>query len=112
VYAHSQQRETDIYKAPDGKEPYTEFLNSIRDRKAVSKIRIRLTRAESGNLGKHRTVGQGVIELKIDYGPGYRVYVALFGSEWIIVLHAGDKSTQERDIRLAQDYWRYYRGPL
>ena len=90
-------------------EPYTDYVGSLRDRQAAAKIKVRATRAEMGNLGDHRTVGQGVIELKIDFGPGYRLYAALHGDEWIILLCAGDKSTQAKDIVKAHDYWKDYR---
>jgi putative addiction module killer protein len=63
-----------IYKTAKGVEPYADYMDSLRDRQAATKIKVRVTRAEMGNLGDHRTVGQGVIELKIDFGPGYRVY--------------------------------------
>src|SRR5262245_41800623 len=101
-------RKSIIYKTAAGIEPYTEYLEGLRDRRAAAKIKIRVTRAELGNLGYHRTVGQGVIELKIDFGPGYRAYVSLHAND-LIVLLAGDKSTQDKDIQLAHeflmDYW-------
>lgn len=62
-----------------------------------------------GNLGRYRGVGQGVIELKIDFGPGYRVYVGLEGAGLIILLCAGNKGSQDQDIRKAIEYWNDYR---
>jgi putative addiction module killer protein len=106
------QRKSIIYKTAAGIEPYSEYLNALRDRRAAVKIKVRVTRAEMGNLGVHRTVGQGVIELKIDFGPGYRVYAALQGDEVIVLLCAGDKNTQDRDIAKAHDYWEDYRRCL
>src|SRR5258708_799244 len=97
------------YKTATGAEPYTEFVNSLKDRAGAAKIRARVIRAELGNLGAHREVGAGVVELKIDFGPGYRIYVGLRGETSIILLCAGDKSTQEKDIRTALDYWNDYR---
>ena len=70
---------------------------------------MRVTRAEMGNLGDYHSVGQGVIELKIDFGPGYRVYAGLHGAEIIVLLCAGDKSSQQKDIAKAQNYWQDYR---
>src|SRR5437667_10278737 len=104
-----RQRISIIYRTPSGVEPYTEYVDGLRDRRAAVKIKVRVTRAEMGNLGVHRTVGHGVIELKIDFGPGYRVYVALYGEEVIVLLGAGDKHTQDRDIAKAHEYWEDYR---
>lgn len=98
-----------IYKTAKGNEPYTDYVDSLRDREGAAKIRARVVRAELGNLGDHRSVGQGVIELKINFGPGYRVYAGLHGNELIILLCAGDKSSQNKDILHALDYWSDYR---
>src|SRR6266480_5015659 len=98
-------RKSIVYKTAAGVEPFTEYVDSLRDRQAADKIKLRVRRAEMGNLGNHRTVGRGVIELKIDFGPGYRIYTALHGTELIILLSAGDKSTQEKDIVKARAYW-------
>src|SRR5882762_6985296 len=103
------RRRSFIYKTASGIEPYTVYLESLDDRRAVAKIKARATRAEMGNLGDHRTAGQGVIELRIDFGPGYRVYAGLHGNEIIVLLCAGDKSTQHADIAKAHAYWRDYR---
>ena len=62
-----------------------------------------------GNLGDYRSVGEGVCELKIDYGPGYRVYFGQIGSTIVLLLCGGNKSTQEQDIRRAIEYWTDYR---
>jgi putative addiction module killer protein len=106
------QRKSIIYKTRWGVEPYTEYVDALRDRRAAVKIKVRVTRAEMGNLGVYRTVGHGVIELKIDFGPGYRVYAALHGEDVIVLLCAGDKHTQDRDIAKAHDYWQDYRRGL
>ena len=98
-----------IYKTATGSEPYVEYVHSLKDQAGAAKIRIRITRAKFGNLGAHRGVGEGVIEMKIDFGPGYRVYVGLHGQTSIILLCAGDKNSQDKDIRKALDYWSDYR---
>ena len=67
----------------------------------------RLERVRAGSLGKWRSVGEGVIELKIDFGPGYRVYVGIDGRS-VILLLAGEKSSQKADIKTAKDYWSDY----
>lgn len=105
-------RQSVIYKTLQGIEPYSEYVDSLKDRQGAAKIRLRVTRAEMGNLGDHRSVGQGVIELKIDFGPGYRVYVGLQGDKTIVLLCAGDKSSQQKDIAKSQSYWEDYRRKL
>ena|SRR5665213_3143715 len=97
------------YRTATGAEPYTEYVNSLKDRAGAAKIRTRVRRAEFGNLGVYRGVGEGVVELKIDFGPGYRVYAGLHGEASIVLLCAGDKSSQVKDIRAALDYWSDYR---
>ena len=85
--------EIEYYITPDDKAPFLKWLESLRDIKARAKIRTRLDRVQVGNLGDHRPVGKGVWELKIDYGPGYRVYFGKIGSSGILLLCGGDKST-------------------
>jgi|SRR3989339_2125561 len=103
------QKRTIIYKTEAGIEAYTEYVDSLKDRIGAAKIRVRVTRSELGNFGDHRNIGQGIIELRIDYGPGYRVYIGLHGKELIILLCAGDKSSQVKDIQKAKDYWEDYK---
>jgi putative addiction module killer protein len=104
----AQPREIERYVTPDGRIPFSEWLDSLRDRRARVKIKLRLDRIEQGNLGDYRSVGAGVFELRIDYGPGYRVYFGQVGSTIVLLLCGGDKSTQEQDIRKAQEYWEDY----
>jgi putative addiction module killer protein len=94
-----------IYQTPNGEEPYTQWLDSLRDKKAVSLIEVRINRVRLGNFGNHRSVGKGVIELKINFGPGYRIYVGQHGNSSIILLCGGDKKTQDKDIAIARAYW-------
>lgn len=82
-------------------EVYSRWFNSLRDRKARARIDVRIRRLSLGNPGDVRPVGEGVSELRIDYGPGYRVYFAQRGATLIILLTGGDKRTQERDIEKA-----------
>ncbi len=102
-------REVRIYITKDGKRPFKTWLNSLKDIKAVTKIERRLERLEIGNFGDVRSVGNGVLELRIDYGPGYRVYFGQWGTKIVLLLCGGDKSTQEQDITKAQAYWEDYR---
>ncbi|MBG1265557.1 type II toxin-antitoxin system RelE/ParE family toxin [Nostoc sp. WHI] len=105
-----QPREIRDYLTVDGKNIFDEWLDSLRDRRAKAKIRARLDRVEDGNLGDCKSVGEGVFELRIDYGSGYRIYFGQEGITIIILLCGGDKSTQERDIGKAQEYWKDYRS--
>jgi putative addiction module killer protein len=88
-------------------ETYIDWFDSLRDRQARARINIRIRRLCEGNPGDVKPVGQGVSELRIDYGPGYRVYFVQSGETLIILLAGGDKKTQDRDIQtalnLAQD---------
>jgi len=102
-------KELQIYVTVDGRAPFSEWLGALRDIKVRAKIRVRLDRVSLGNLGDCHGVGDGVQELRIDYGPGYRVYFGLVGSTIVLLLCGGDKSTQVKDIEQAKGYWREYR---
>ena len=93
------------YLTKANKKPFKEWLDGLKDITARQKIRIRLDRVRLGNLGNNRAVGDGVFELKIDYGPGYRVYYALDGKTVVLLLLGGDKSTQDKDIARSKIYW-------
>jgi putative addiction module killer protein len=80
---------------------YAEWFKSLRDRQARARINIRIRRLSLGNSGDVKPVGEGVSELRIDYGPGYRVYFVKRGKTLVILLAGGDKRTQDRDINTA-----------
>lgn len=80
-------------------------MERLRDKVAKMRIAQRLRRIEDGNLGDVKPVGEGVLELRIDVGAGYRVYCGRHGENWIILLSGGDKSTQGRDIGRANEFW-------
>lgn len=82
-------------------ETFVKWLDDLRDIKARSRILVRIERLAAGNPGDVKPVGEGVSELRIDYGPGYRVYFMERGQAVIILLAGGDKSTQTKDIRTA-----------
>ncbi|HBA61083.1 MAG TPA: addiction module killer protein [Elusimicrobia bacterium] len=105
-------RKSLIYRTSAGVEAYTEYVDSLADRVGAAKIRARVTRAELGNFGGHKNIGHGVIELRIDRGPGYRVYIGLHGGELLVLLCAGDKSSQRKDILRALVYWSDYKNNL
>lgn len=85
---------------------YAEWFKSLRDRQARARINTRIRRLSLGNRGDVRPVGEGVSELRIDYGPGYRVYFIQRGETLVILLAGGDKRTQQRDIRKALELAR------
>ncbi len=80
---------------------YAQWFDRLRDRQARARIDVRVRRLGMGNPGQHRVLPGGVVEMKIDYGPGYRVYYTSRGSELILLLIGGDKSSQQEDIRTA-----------
>ncbi|MBS3028777.1 MAG: type II toxin-antitoxin system RelE/ParE family toxin [Dolichospermum sp. DET50] len=104
----AQPREIQNYITSNRKTPFAEWLDDLKDLQAIIKIEKRIKRVKLGNLGNYRTVGEGVCEIKIDYGPGYRIYFGQIGSKIILLLCGGDKSTQEQDILTAKEYWRDY----
>ena len=95
----------DEYVTAEGKNPFREWLRDVRAR---ARIRVRLNRVRLGNFGDAKSVGDGVSELRIPYGPGYRVYFARTGSTVVLLLCGGDKATQKRDVNTAKDYWLDY----
>jgi len=86
------------------------WINQLRDRRAKAKILVRLDRIANGNYGDVKSVGDGVSELRIKEGKGYRVYFGREGNKVVILLCGGDKSTQQSDIKQAMKYWREYNG--
>lgn len=82
-------------------ETFNDWFRNLKDRKASVRIQVRIDRAEDGNFGDCAPVGGGVLEMRIHYGPGYRVYFKQVGREVVILLAGGDKSTQKHDIKTA-----------
>ncbi len=95
-----------IYTDARGRRPFEAWFGQLRDAKARGIIRARIARLESGNFGDCRAVGEGVQELRIHYGPGFRVYFAAAGDALILLLCAGTKVAQHRDIQTAIRHWR------
>jgi putative addiction module killer protein len=82
---------------------FADWLKSLRDKKTVAKIAQRIVRLQSGLLGDVKPVGNGVSELRIDYGPGFRLYFVQKGKSLIVLLCGGDKSSQKSDIKQAKE---------
>jgi putative addiction module killer protein len=95
--------ETRIYKDSQGQRPLVDWLDGLKDVQAKAKIRARLTRLNTGNFGDCKPVRDGVQELRIDFGPGYRVYLSRQGPVLVLLLCGSDKGGQERAIKLAID---------
>ena len=85
---------------------YVQWLDNLRDIRARARVLARVERLAAGNPGDVKSVGEGVSEMRIDYGPGYRVYFTRRGNEIVILLAGGDKSTQDADIKTAQELAR------
>jgi putative addiction module killer protein len=83
-------------------EEFSSWLHRLRDAKAVARIVGRMRRMEMGNPGDAKSIGQGIFEMRIDYGPGYRIYYVHRGAQIVILLCGGDKRTQQQDIKQAQ----------
>ncbi len=100
------------YLGRDGKAPFTEWLESLKDEKAIAKIHVRLDRLRLGNKGDCRSVGEGVQELRLMYGPGYRIYFGELGKEKVVLLCAGDKQNikaQNKAVAKAKKYFADYK---
>ena len=104
-----QTREIEIYRAPNGQAPFTKWFESIRDLQTRTQIQSRIDRVKSGNLGDHKSVGDGVFELRFWSGPGYRIYFGQVGNTIVLLLCGGDKSSQGGDIKKAKTYWQEYK---
>jgi len=97
-----------FYRDPEGHEPFVQWLESIVDITVRYRVIARLNRVEVGNFGDHASVGGGVFELRLQFGPGYRIYYGEDGNQIVILLCGGSKKGQNKDIRKAKIYWRDY----
>ncbi len=96
------------YVAADGSSPYRKWFNSLKAQ-AAAKVAIAITRIEQGNLSNTKSVGAGLHEYRIDFGPGYRIYFGRDGDRLVILLGGGTKKRQQEDIRRAQALWVDYK---
>ncbi|MBI5395799.1 MAG: type II toxin-antitoxin system RelE/ParE family toxin [Verrucomicrobia bacterium] len=93
----------------NGRNPFREWLHALKNDRGRAKIRVRLNRLRLGNFGDCKSVGEGVLELRIACGPGYRVYFGRDGRTLVVLLCGGDKGSQSRDIARAREFWLDYR---
>jgi putative addiction module killer protein len=99
-----------VYTTHDGRCPFDDWLRALRDTRAIDKVDARIARLREGNFGDCKPVGEGVLELRVHYGPGYRIYCGRRGRAIVLLLCAGDKASQPRDIARAKRYWREHRN--
>jgi putative addiction module killer protein len=100
--------EVQQYQTANGRSPFGAWLDRLCDGQARARIAGRIDRMQVGPRGDWKAVGRGVFELRIDHGPGYRVYCGQDGSPLVLLLCDGDKRTQKRDIEVAHGYWQDY----
>lgn len=98
-----------IHYTENGRDIFENWLKSLKDKRAAVAIARCIKRIEYGNLGEHKFCRNGVWELILDYGPGYRVYYSITGNTILLILCAGDKRTQQKDINKAIEYLKKYK---
>lgn len=105
TYNSQKKYQLQDYLQPDGTDPYAAWLTGLADRQARARVVVRVGRMAGGNFGDCKPVSEGVWELRIDWGPGYRVYYAMAGKRLILLLAGGDKRKQQADIDTAVARW-------
>lgn len=95
------------YVEDSGRIPFRDWLAEL-DKATRARVQARVLRFETGNLGDHKEVGAGVLEARLDFGPGYRVYFGRKGRELVLLLLGGNKGSQKKDIKRAQEFWSQY----
>jgi putative addiction module killer protein len=95
------------YLTPEGRNPFRAWLATL-DKTVRARLQARVLRFETGNLGDHKVLGDGIWEARVDFGPGYRIYFGQVGSVMLILLCGGDKATQTKDIKQAKAYWKQF----
>ena len=102
-------QELQFHQTSNGREPFTQWFESIQDQRTQDRIRIRLDSLALGNFGDCHSVGAGVFELRFHFGAGYRIYFGRVSNTIVLLLCGGDKSSQTQDIRRAKAYWQEYK---
>jgi len=105
----AEQKQVSIYLDKDGNAPFSQWINSLADVKGRAKIRERIARIRLGNMGDCESVGEGISELRIHFGPGYRIYFGQEGIRIVVLITGGSKRTQKKDIRMAKVLWKDYK---
>lgn len=104
----TKENQLKIYVTKNGKKPFVNWLESLKNKVDRYRIKERLDRVALGNLGDYKPVGESIYELRLKFGSGYRIYFGRDGEKVILLLSGGDKSTQRKDIKKASDYWQDY----
>ena len=99
----TEEYDIEVYSTENGKEPFNEWLASLKDKKIKTTLFMRIQRLRQGNFGDFKCF-DGIYELRIDYGPGFRIYCSKIENRLILLLGGGDKSTQDRDIKKCKLY--------
>jgi putative addiction module killer protein len=105
----ARPRNVEVYESTNHALPFEDWMRGLKDVQGSAAIDARIGLLRRGSLGKYRTIGDGLIELKVDSGPGYRIYIADDGRN-SLVLCAGSKRTQKEDIKAAKLYWKDYQA--
>lgn len=103
-------KEIRIYKNAQHHSPFYNWLNSLKDKTIRARVARRLDRVTLGNFGDFKNLGRGILELRLQFGPGYRIYFAEIDNQIILLLCGGDKSTQSSDLALAHLYWKDFKN--
>lgn len=99
-----------VYEDKNKREPYIKWFKTLKDPVNKARIQQRLRRIEiDGNFGDAKSLGDGVYELRMQFGPGYRVYFGSVKQHLVLLLAGGDKKSQENDIKIAKAYWKNYK---
>ncbi len=103
-----QEKQIVFYQDDAGNEPFTQWIEHFSDPRTRRRILQRLVRIQSGNYGDYKSLKDGVFELRLTFGSGYRIYFGEDGDTIVVILFGGDKSTQQQDIEKAKAYWKEY----
>ncbi len=104
-----QERIIQVYQTLSGKTPFEDWIAALTDLKAKAILFQRIDRVRLGNFGDCRSLGSGIYELRISWGPGYRIYYGLDGLKIVLLLCGGNKSSQRKDILRARQLWKEFR---
>ena len=102
---NTHPQELQFYQTPSGRVPFVEWFNGFQDQRTQTRIQKRLRYLENGNFGDCQFVGDSVFEMRLHFGPGYRIYFGKIDNTIVLLLCGGDKSSQARDIARAKTYW-------
>ena len=103
-------KEVIIYAKEDETEPFTDWLEGLKDKQTLKRIQTRLLRLEQRNYGDYKSLKDGIFELRLMFGSGYRIYFGEDGHKLVVLLMGGDKNTQTQDIEQAKAYWKEYKN--